>query len=56
MAAPWYMEIPRLETNQSCSCRAYATTAVTSDWSSVCDLHHSSKECWIHNPLIEARD
>ena len=30
--------------------------AATWDPSRICDLHHSSLQCWILNPLIEARD
>ena len=26
------------------------------DWSLIFDLHHSSQQCWILNPLSEARD
>ena len=26
------------------------------DPSHTCDLHHSSRQCWILSPLIEARD
>ena len=35
---------------------AYTTVIATPDPSHVCDLHHSSRQCWILNPLIEARD
>ena len=28
----------------------------TQDLSCLCDLHHSSQQCWIFNPLSEARD
>ena len=35
---------------------AYATATVTQDTSHVCDLHRSSQQCWILNPLREARD
>ena len=35
---------------------AYATATVTQDPSQVCDLHHSSWQRWILNPLSEARD
>ena len=35
---------------------AYATATVTSDPSRGCDLHHSSRQRQILNPLIEARD
>ena len=35
---------------------AYATATATRDPSHVCDLHHSSRQRWILNPLREARD
>ena len=35
---------------------AYATAIATRDPSHVCNLHYSSGECWILNPLSEARD
>ena len=35
---------------------AYATVTEMSDPSCICDLHHSSWQCWILNPLSEARD
>ena len=34
----------------------YATVTATPDPSHVCDLHRSSQQCWILNPLSEARD
>ena len=34
----------------------YATATATWDPSHVCDLHHSSGQCWILNTLSEARD
>ena len=35
---------------------AYARATATRDLSHICNLHHSSQQCWILNPLIEARD
>ena len=35
---------------------SYATATATQDPSRVCDLHHSSQQHWILNPLIEARN
>ena len=32
---------------------AYATATATPGPSHVCDLHHSSQQCWILNPLTE---
>ena len=34
----------------------YATAMATWDPSCVCNLHHSSRQCWIFNPLSEARE
>ena len=36
--------------------RDYATATATGDPSHVCELHHSSWQRWILNPLSEARD
>ena len=35
---------------------AYTTATATQDVSCVCDLHHSSRQHWIFNPLRDARD
>ena len=35
---------------------AYSTATAMQDPSYVCDLHYSSGQCWILNPLGEARD
>ena len=35
---------------------AYATATATQDLRHVCELHHSSRHCWIPDPLSEARD
>ena len=35
---------------------AYATATVSPDLSRVCNLHHSSWQCQILNPMSEARD
>ena len=48
------MEVPRLGVQLELQLLAYMTT--TPDQSQVCDLHHSSRQHWILNPLIEARD
>ena len=36
--------------------QAYTTATATWDLNHVCNLHHSSGQCWILNPLSEARD
>ena len=51
------MEVPRLGVQSELQLLAYYTTATaTRDLSPVCDLHHSSWQCQILNPLSEARD
>ena len=50
------MEVPKLGFKLELQLLAYATAAATSDSSHVCDLHHSSWQCRILNPLSEARD
>ena len=45
------MEVPGLETDQSCSRRP----TVILDPSHICDLHHSLRQSKILNPLSEAR-
>ena len=34
----------------------HTTATAMPDPSRICDLHHSSQQCWILNPLSEARD
>ena len=53
---PWHMEVPRLGVEWEQQPLAYTTTTATSDPSCVCDLHHSSQQRWIPNPLSKARD
>ena len=50
-----YMEIPMLEVELELKLLAYATATATSDLSRICDLHHSSRQRQILNPLREAR-
>ena len=51
-----HMEVPRLEVELELQLPIYATATVTPDPSRVCDLHHSSCQHQILNPLTEARD
>ena len=53
---PWHMEVPRLGIELELQLLAYATATATWDLSHVCNLHHSSRQCPIFNPLSEARD
>ena len=48
------MEVPRLGDESELKLLAYTTA--TWDPSRICDLHHSSWQCWILDPLSEARD
>ena len=50
------MEIPRLGVQLELQLPAYATATATQDPSSICDLHHSSQQHWILNPLSKTRD
>ena len=49
------MEVPRLEVELELQLAAYTTAIATTDPSRVCDLHHSSWQRQILNPLSEAR-
>ena len=53
---PQHMEIPRLGVESELQLPACATATTTWDPSHVCNLHYSSLQCWIPNPLSEARD
>ena len=50
------MEVPRLGVESELQLLAYATASATPDPSCVCDLHSSSGQHRIHNPLSDARD
>ena len=52
---PRHMEVPRLGVESQLQLLAYTTAAATWDLSHVCDLHHNSWQCWIPDPLSEAR-
>ena len=49
-------DIPRLGVELELQLLAYAIATTTQDPSCVFHLHHSSQQCWILNPLSEARD
>ena len=53
---PRHMEVPRLGIQLELQLPTYTTATATSDLSHVCDLHRSSQELQILNPLSEARD
>ena len=51
-----HMEVPRLEVQSELQLLAYATATAIQVLSHICDLHHSSWQCRILNPLNKARD
>ena len=53
---PQHMEVPSLGVQSELQLPVYTTATATWDPSHVCDPHHSSRPCWILNPLSEARD
>ena len=50
------MEVPRLGVKSKLQLPVYATATATLDVSCICDLHQSSRQRQILNPLSEARD
>ena len=50
----WRMEVPRLGVELELQLLACVTATITLDLSHVCDLHRSSWQCWILNPLSKA--
>ena len=50
------MEIPRLGVESELPLPAYTTATAPRDLSFIYDLHHSSWQCQIPNPLSEVRD
>ena len=53
---PQHVEVPRLVVELELQLPAYTITTATQDPSHIYDLHHSSRQCQILNPLSEARD
>ena len=53
---PRHMEVPRLGVQWELQPPAYARATAMQDLSRVCELHHSSRQRQILNPLSEARD
>ena len=53
---PRHMEVPRLGVELELQLTAYTRDTASRDPSRICDLHHSSQQCRILNPLSEARD
>ena len=50
------MEVPRLGVELELQLLPYTTATATPDLSRICDLHCSSQQHLILNPLSEARD
>ena len=53
---PCHMEVPRLGVELEPWQPAYTTATATRDPSHTCDLHHSSRQHRILNPVSEVRD
>ena len=51
-----HMEVPRLGVESELQLPTYATATAMQDPSPICDLHHSSRQRHILNPLVETRD
>ena len=51
-----HMEVPRLGVESELQLLAYSAATATQDLSHVCNLHDSSQQCQILNPLSKARD
>ena len=51
-----HTEVPRLGVKLDYSCWPQHTATATPDPTHICDLHHSSRQCRILNPLSEARN
>ena len=50
------MEVPRLGVGAELQLQAYTTAKATPDLNRIWDLHHSSQQRWILNPLSRAQD
>ena len=51
-----HTEVPRLGGDVELQLPVYTTATAMPDSSCLFDLHHSSRQQWILNPLSEARD
>jgi len=52
----WHMEVLRLGVESELQLLVYTTATATTDPSRVWNLHRSSRQHWILNPLSETRD
>ena len=53
---PRHMEVPRLGVESDLQLPVYTTATAMQDPSHICNLHHSSWQRWILNPLSTTRD
>ena len=53
---PWHMKVPRLGAELELQLLVYTIATATLDLSHICNLHHSSRQLQILNPLGEARN
>ena len=53
---PCHMQVPRLGVKSELQLPVYNTATTTWDPICVCNLHQSSQQCWIFNPLSKARN
>ena len=51
-----HTEVPRPGVELDLQLLAFTTTTATQDLSCICDIHHSSWQCQIPDPLSKARD
>jgi len=51
-----HMEVPGLRIKSELQLLAYATATAMWDLNCICNLHHSSRQHLILNPLSKARD
>ena len=51
-----HMEVPRLGAESDLQLPAYTIATATHDPSLVCELHHSSRQCQILNPLSQGQE
>ena len=51
-----HMEVPSLGAKLELQLLVYTTAVATPDPSCVCELHRSSQQCWICNPLSRTWD
>ena len=53
---PWHMEVPRIGVESELQLIAYTRATAKQGLNRVCNLHHSSQQGQILNPLSKARD